>query len=335
MFRLSAHFIKSILIATLLLTAITACNRAPGKIERPVIVLCTWAGYAPFYLARETGIFKKYGLAPRLLTIEDESQYPTALISGKVDFIANSLDREVLHFAERTPSTIILALDKSHGADMLISDNSIHSIAELRNKKIGVDFSTTAYFFLLYLFEQHQLSEQDMQLLNMSTGDAAAAFATERLDAVMTWQPWASVALKRANSRVLTDSADHPTIIVDVLIERNDYLQEHPDVGTRLASAWFEAIDYIRAFPNESYTIMAPYYNVSPAAMKRMLSGLNLLGLHENKQLFSKNNPDGIYSLADRAVKFWVKNNRLAECISVEALFSTNIVSAAAHQTIP
>ena len=231
-------------LLTLSMFTITGCGgKEDSEATKFKMAHATWVGYAPLYIAEEKGFFAKYNIAPELLVIEDESQYAGALASGQIDALGNVLDREVIHFAKGTPETFIFAMAESAGGDGIVAKKEIASVQDLKGATIGLDKSSTAYFFFLTVLEKYGLDEEDVLIQEMGAGEAGAAFVAGKLDAAVVWEPWLTNASQREGGHVLVSSEETPKTIVDVVTLQADFLKEHPEVAVALTKAWFDAIE--------------------------------------------------------------------------------------------
>lgn len=302
--------------------------------EQPVqftIGFCTWVGYAPLYIAKEKGYFEKYGIDPTLTIIEDESQYATALFSNSIQGLANVLDREVIHFSKGTPETVVLAMDQSSGGDGVIASADIQTVADLKGKTVGLDKSSTSYFFFLTILSQNGMSEDDVSISDMGADDAGAAFLAGSLDAAVTWEPYLSEAGTRQGGHILTTSLDYPNTIVDVLTVRSDFASQNPQAVAGLAAAWYDAIDYYKANPDEGDKIMAEGLGLDQAEVSDEVKGITFYGRDENVKFFDKASDDNIYSVAGTAVDFWTGKQIIDTDVDLDSLISDTYYKAAVN----
>ncbi|SHK19563.1 ABC transporter substrate-binding protein [Desulforamulus aeronauticus] len=321
-----------LMLLTIVLIGCSSAREEEGK-EKPVqfkLAHATWVGYAPLYIAKEKGLFEKYGLAPELVVIEDESQYAGAMASGQIQALGNVVDREVIHSAKGTAETFILAMDESAGGDGIIAKKEITKVADLKGTTIGLDKSSTAYFFLLSILEKNGLKEADVTIQEMSAGDAGAAFVAGKLDAAVVWEPWLTNSSQREGGHVLVNSKEYPHTIVDVITLRQDFLKEHPEAATGLTKAWFEAIDFYRQNPDEGNAIMAKALGLQKEEIADMAKGVAFFGKEENKAFFAKEGENTIYTLVERAGKFWQEKGIISEQVNLDQLIDTTYVNEAA-----
>jgi NitT/TauT family transport system substrate-binding protein len=300
-----------------------------GKDVEFTVAHATWVGYAPLYIAKEKGFFEKYGVNPTLTVIEDESQYATALYSNSIQGLGNVLDREVIHYAKGTPEVFVFAMDESSGGDGIIAKKEITSVEDLKGATIGLDKSSTSYFFFLTVLERYGLDESDVIIQEMGAGDAGAAFVAGKLDAAVSWEPWLSNASEREGGHVLVSSKDFPNTIVDVVTMREDFVKKYPNIVTGFTKAWFDAIDFYRENPDEGNEIMAAALGLDKQEIEEMASGVSFFGKEENKVFFDRNNENNIYELAERAGGFWTEKGIIDKNIDTDKLITDKFIKEA------
>jgi NitT/TauT family transport system substrate-binding protein len=323
---------KRLTIALAVLLCLTLVAPGAGAGPTPVkVAFATWVGYGPLYIAKEKGIFDRYGLDVALMIIDDESQYAAAMASGNIDALGNVLDREVIHYAKGTPEVVLFAMDESSGGDGIIATADVKTLSDLKGRNIGLDKSSTSYFFFLTAIEKAGLAEDSLTIYEMGASDAGAAFVAGRLDAAVSWEPWLSKASEREGGHLLVSSREFPRTIVDVFVMRREFADQHPEAATGMTRAWFEAIAWYRENPDEGNAIMARHLGESPAAIADMASGVTFLGQQDNQAFFDRNEDNNIYDVAARAGKFWKSKGILKNDLDAEGLITDRYVAAAAR----
>lgn len=315
------------LIAVLCLALMApAAFAGPTKVK---VAFATWVGYGPLYIAKDKGFFDKYGLDVELMIIDDESQYAAAMASGNIDALGNVLDREVIHYAKGTPEVVLFAMDESSGGDGIIATADVKSLADLKGKNIGLDKSSTSYFFFLTAIEKAGLPEAAVSIHEMGASDAGAAFVAGKLDAAVSWEPWLSKASDREGGHVLVSSKDFPRTIVDVFVMRKDFADKHPEAAVGMTKAWLDAVAWYQANAGEGNAIMAKHLGEKPEDIADMASGVTFFGREGNQAFFDRTTESNIYDVAARAGKFWKSKGILKKDLDVDGLISDQYIQAA------
>lgn len=321
--KLSAFLLT---LACLVLAAAPAMA-AKTKVK---VAFATWVGYAPLYIAQEKGFFDKYGLDVEIMIIDDESQYAAAMASGNIDALGNVLDREVIHFAKGTPEVVLFAMDESSGGDGIIASKEVTTLSDLKGKSIGLDKSSTSYFFFLTALHKASVPEESVTIHEMGASDAGAAFVAGNLDAAVSWEPWLSKASEREGGHVLVSSKDFPRTIVDVFVMRRDFAKENPEAAIGLTKAWYDAVNWYRDHPEEGNAIMGKGLGESAEDIADMASGVTFFGKDGNLDFFDRTAPNNIFEVATRAGSFWQQKGIITEALDVGNLITDQFVKDAA-----
>lgn len=82
-------------------------------------------------------------------------------------------------------------------------DAPIHSIADLRGRKVGYVRATTAHYFLAKQLEEAGLSFNDIEAVNLTPSDGYTAFASGKLEAWAIYGYNGQLAISRQGARLL------------------------------------------------------------------------------------------------------------------------------------
>ncbi|HEY7320557.1 MAG TPA: ABC transporter substrate-binding protein [Candidatus Binatia bacterium] len=128
---------RGLLIALLLASSLSGSADAQEKTLEPLIVsYSSFTGNrAPFWIARELGLYEKYGLAVELVNIAAGSVSLTALLAGNVHLTTDSSAGVVSAGARGAP--VVTVSTNGTLPYQLIALPSIKSPGELRGKIIG------------------------------------------------------------------------------------------------------------------------------------------------------------------------------------------------------
>ena len=101
---------------------------------------------------------------------------------------------------------------------------------------------------LAYVLSVNKLSLKDVKQVDLTSGDAGAAFAAGRVPVAVTWQPWLDRTQKNPNGHVLVSTKQYPTIITDGVGFTPEFVQKNPDGIVAYLKAW---LDVAKDFKNE------------------------------------------------------------------------------------
>ena len=304
------RFGLTLLIAGLMLPGAAAAQSTPeatgGEPVTLRVAVSSWVGYGPLWLAEERGFFDEEGVAVDLSLIEVSADRITAMQADRLDASATTVDTWTLFAAQGAGLVQVLATDESAGGDGIVAKQEIASIADLAGKSVAVQSASTSQFLLANALDEAGLSLDDLNLLDMSSGDAGAAFVAGQVDAAVTWQPWLSTARETDFGHLLLDTKETPGLIVDTVAFRPQFVAEHPEAVAAFVRGYYRAVEDLEANPDEANAIMAESISMESEDFAATLADLRLWGAEENEAYFgSAEEPGPIYDLVQQAGEFY------------------------------
>ncbi|HEX8822262.1 MAG TPA: ABC transporter substrate-binding protein [Archangium sp.] len=266
---------QSRLLAVVLLLC-AACTPAPQAPLRVGTV--PWPGYEPLFLARELGLFP----AQRVHLVEyvTSAQSVRAFRNGAIDAIAASLEEALLFDELGHEPRVVLVFDASHGADCLMTRPEVAGLSALKGRRVGSEDSMLGLYMLNRALQETGLRREDVRLEFSPLETHVEAYQRGELDAVVTYEPYCQ-QLADVGARRLFDSKNIPGEVVDVLVVRQSVLEAHPEQVDALLRGWFAALAWTREHPQEGVRRMARRLDLDAGRFQETLSGLQLMGEHE------------------------------------------------------
>jgi NitT/TauT family transport system substrate-binding protein len=185
---------------------------------------------------------------------------------------------------------VVLVNDNSAGNDKIIAAKEIQSVPELEGKDVAVEAGVVDDFLLSLALEEEGMSRDDVNIVDLETGAAAAAFAAGQVDAVGAFPPYWLTALKREGSHELTSSAEFPGAIPDLLVTSQTLIDERPDQVQALVNTWFDVLEFMENNPDRADEIMAQRADVTTEELQLFKEGTKIFTLEENLEAFSDGN---------------------------------------------
>jgi NitT/TauT family transport system substrate-binding protein len=257
-----------------------------------------------------------------LIRKDDHTAAFAGLAAGQVDAVAGSL-QDIALLAEPDEDLLqcVFVMDDSRGADGIVANNDVRSIADLEGKTVAVPFGSSLQFYLNLLLQEAGLSEADLgEVVDLWGDDAAEAFLLREVDAAVTWEPDLTPASNAGHGHLLTDTSERPGLIVDCVVTTADILHDRQAEFQTLGCAWDAAVDYTRAHPDKANAIIARYLGGSledPAVVGESLRGIHLYDGEENRAYFGTRDHLGqIYETMQRIIEVWSSLGRLKAAIA-------------------
>ncbi|MBP1962498.1 ABC transporter substrate-binding protein [Paenibacillus aceris] len=266
----------------------TASTAAGGNDQPIKLALSPWPGWFVWYLVKEKGFFEKNGVKVDLVWFPVYSDSLSALASGKVDANSQTLSDTLAPASKGIPLKAVLVNDNSNGGDGVVVKPNINSLQELKGKKVATELGTVDHLLMLTALEKAGLAEKDVSYTNMTVNDAGPAFISGNLDGAVLWEPFLSKAIQEGKGKLLFSSKDTPGLIPDLLVFKEEITKNRPDDVKKILNAWFDALDYWKANPEESLQIMAKAAETPVDEYKAGVDSVKIFQLQDNVKAFQK-----------------------------------------------
>lgn len=295
----------------------TAC----GVTDEPGLRIATnqWIGYELLYLNETISQNQQSEpLRVQLVELLSNSDSLQALAAGTVDGAGLTLDEVIGARAAGLDLKIVLVFDISTGADVLLAKPGITRLEDLKGMRVGVEQTGVGALMLESALTKAHLKASDIKLVSLTADRHLAAFEHDALDALVTFEPFASQIMK-AGGRLLFDSREIPNGIVDVLAISAKALQANPDTLRSLIARYFKAMDYLHDHFLAASRLMAPRLGLTPEAVQAAYTGLSLPDLKENRRLLN-GSPPPLEITAGKLATLMLRERLLAQKIEVNNL---------------
>ncbi len=271
--------------ATLLLTAVSvlaACSSAPTSRPGPLSTSSDTASHPEWSqytftigdnggdgseeLAKVTGAFDDAPYKVKFARFDFGPPLVQAAAAGDIDLGYVGTVPPITGAAEQFGFKIVAT---QHGADptkaaeniIVAKDSPIHTLTDLRGKKIAIPQGSSAHGLALLALKSVGLTPNDVQLVYLSPAAGATAFNTGRVDAWSIWNPQSAIAV-RSGARIVAkglppiDQVNNYYVATDKSLEDPGRRAALTDVLTRIARIfnWAQQHpdDYAKAIATET-----------------------------------------------------------------------------------
>jgi NitT/TauT family transport system substrate-binding protein len=246
-----------LLIITLLLAA---CGGAPQSDNPPIrLAVNLWPGLYAAAIAQDQGFFEKHNVKVEISYYEAYPQTYADFVAGKVDALSVVIG-DMLVISNQTNLRFVFPVDTSDGADVVIVGSDIQSAADLRGKRIGVGYGTYGELFVRTFLEQNGVNPNDVDLMNIPAENAVEAYPSQ-IDAIHTYEPYASEALK-SGGHVLFTSSETPNLMLGAMTFPAAFIEDRPQDIEAFTDAWFEAVDWMKANQDQVPAVVAKVFGI-------------------------------------------------------------------------
>ena len=253
-----------------------------------VIGYSAWPGWWPWAIAEKEGLFEANGVNVEMKWFDGYIESMEAFAAGQIDGNCQTLNDTISFAADAINGEVaVLVNDNSAGNDKIIVTEDINSVEDLVGKKVAVEEGVVDDFLLTLALEDAGLSRDDVEIVPLETGEAAAAFAAGQVDAVGAFPPFWSIALEREGSKELVSSADFPGAIPDLLVMSQKIIDERPDDVQAIVNTWFDILTFMEENPERADEIIAERAAISTEELQALKAGTRMFTLEDNLEAFS------------------------------------------------
>lgn len=265
----------------------SSVTNAPEE-EAIMIGYSNWAGWWPWAIAEQEGLFAKNNVNVEMKWFDGYLASMEAFAAGQLDGNSQTLNDTISFAADAVNGEVaILVNDNSAGNDKIIVTEDINTIEDLKGKKVAVEEGVVDDFLLTLALESKGMTRDDVEIVPLETGAAAAAFASGQADAVGAFPPFWLTALKREGSKELISSAEFPGAIPDLLVVSQKLIDEHPEKAQALVNTWFDVLDFMEQNTQKADEIMATRADVTVEKLQLFKEGTKIFTIEENLEAFS------------------------------------------------
>ncbi|WP_299962100.1 putative urea ABC transporter substrate-binding protein [uncultured Roseobacter sp.] len=221
-----------------------------------------YVGWMPWGYLEDSGIMdkwaEKYGIDVEIVQINDYVESINQYTAGAFDGVsATNMDTLSIPSGGGVDTTALIVGDFSNGNDAVILKGE-GDLSSLAGKPVNLVELSVSHYLLARGLDSVGLSEADLDgVINTSDADMIAAFATDDVEAVVTWNPLVSAILEEPEANKLFDSSDIPGEIIDLMVVNTETLAANPGFGKALVGAWYEVMGLMAAGDAEVLTAMA------------------------------------------------------------------------------
>ncbi len=290
---LNNYYVKPILtfiiLSTIFLSACAPLSTSVHQHEPLRIEFADWFGDYTLIVAKELGLFEKYGVDVEVIYYPNFGKVLPDLSAGLLDGGLVAVG-DAVAISEHTPVKIVAVYDYG-GISTVVASPEIDSISQLKGKRIALPLSSPYEIFVLEMLNTAGLDFSDVTVINAYPEEIPGNIPSQ-FDAAFSWQPFTTQALAEGN-HILFSSENITGLFPDVIVFREAVTKQRPDDIRAFLKAWFEAAEYRRNNPVESQAIIAAYLNVPLETIERE-SEVELLDLPANLAIFENGVP-GVY----------------------------------------
>ncbi len=181
----------------------------------------------------------------------------------------------------------IIALNiQDFGQSVIVKkDSGIHTISDLKGKKVGYGVGTAIQLVLQKLLENEGLSLDDISSVNLTEyADASNALLTGQIDVWMIGQPYVTTFLnENDNVETIADAENDPMLVT--FVARTEFANDHPEVVIAFLKAMNDANEWIAENYDEAVSIVQKETGQDKESIEATFDNLNNTLLITDKEI--------------------------------------------------
>ena len=305
-----------VIAAAALPLALVGCLREPEAALR--IGTNVWVGSEPLYLARELGRLDP--AAVQLVEYPSASEVLRAFRNQAIDGMVISLDELFGLAVDGLQPRVVLVVDVSHGADVVVGRRGMKTMRDLAGKSIAVESGALGAFVLSRALALAGMQPGDVKAVHLESNEQPGAFEKGEVDGAVTFDPYRAQFLK-AGATTLFDSSQIPGEIVDLLAVRAGVLEKRPKAIQALLMGWFGALDYMQSDARDAARRMGIRQQTSAEEFLQAQSGLHVPSRDENLTMLGGATP-GLVVTGQRLMTLMLESKLLRTGLDIEGVLA-------------
>lgn len=205
----------------------------------------------------------------------------SAIVAGNLDIVLVPANVASVLYNKTSGAISVIDINTLGVLDVVASDDSITSIADLKGKTIYMTGKgTTPDYVFHYLLDANGLSEDDVTLEFKSEATEVAALLKEEPDAIgVLPQPFVTAACAQNEAlKIVLDLTEEwdavqgesgSRLVTGVTIVRNDFLNQYPDAITSFLADHAASAEYTATNPDETAELIAAAGIIEKAAVAK------------------------------------------------------------------
>lgn len=286
---ISHRIIGALSAFALIATSSFAARAFAGTGASVTIGVVNWIGYGPLYCAAANGYYRKYGWNVRLVVFSDNSLMSGALEGGELDASTLTYDQVIIADSRGWQLKVVMPVDYSTGGDAILATTAVHSVPDLKGRKVAFQGLSPSDFLLGYALAHAGLSEKDIQPVNSTPEGVPGIMASGFVDAGVTYEPSVSTILGLGGGKqfhVLLSSREARGMITDVLAVRAATIARDPVLVESLIRGTLDGLAFMKAQPQRAAEIIANTLGITPSEVRAQLENIENPSLSELGDVF-------------------------------------------------
>lgn len=246
------------------------------------------------------------GMKAKIIKFDSGKDIISALASNSIDIAEAGTSPAALAISNNLNIKVIFVGDIIGAAETLVvkNDSGVATVKDLAGKKIATPFASTAHYSLLNALKLEEMTETDVQMLDLQPDDIFAAWQRGDIDAAYVWYPVLGRLMENGIS--VTDSeklAEKGVLTADLVVTRTQFAEKNPDVVKKFIALQLKANDMILDDSAKAIKEIAAVLEISEKDAAEQITQFKYLKADEQKKILDESMAETLKSTADFLVE--------------------------------
>jgi len=254
---------KKILFFALTLMVCLFNTAGYAKDSFPINIAVEFTDHAASaYIAQHKGWFEEEGIKPTFYSYVTGMALASALGRGDIQAAYMCLLPAITAYANaKVPIKVVSGLHK-HGYGLAVNAEKVKTIKDLEKSDIRIGCNQVggpADAIIHKTIEKYNLDRDKIlnKIQRMNPATQIMAIRMGRLDAFFNCEHWPAMAEDAGFKMLLTSQDVWPGMQGSVLVVREEFIKNHPEIVRRLVKVTRNSIEWIKKNPQEAASIMS------------------------------------------------------------------------------
>lgn len=230
-------------------------------------------------VVKDQGFDKKHGIDMEVKSFGVVSAFYAAKATGEADAgVGGPLVYQKMRL-EGAPLKIIGTFLDMTSTVIITKNPAIQSLSDLKGKTIAADVASSEYQTLSVIAKaKGVLMGKDVTVVPAGPPLARTQLAADRVDAIMTWEPNATLAMRDSPAnRIIWNARQGWREMTGkdgwllVMSMHEEFIKKNPQAAPRLVAAFQDGARFLKSHPDEADRIVVRTLNMPPGAFKEMV----------------------------------------------------------------
>jgi NitT/TauT family transport system substrate-binding protein len=232
-----------------------------------VMIGVSWPPYAIWSVIQQKNLAPDLDL--NIVYMDDPIQAHGLLAAGQSDVLMNTIDYTPIIAEQNMAIRLVSYANLDYGSSQILVGPGIESPADLRGKTVGAFEGYIAQLMMVLWLREGGVGVDEVNWVNLTPEEAAAAMLSGDVSAAYTWDPWASQIIENLEGSKSISNAKQDfwlktALLSDTVFMNANFIHERRDVAIEVMRAYFDGIAWWRNNVEEGNAIIAEVLGYPP-----------------------------------------------------------------------